>query len=49
MENKDNEEIIEVRRCDLNLIFALLSLGNNKTVELAWNSVECMIKNIKSE
>ena len=47
MENKDNEEIIEIRRCDLNLIFALLSLGNNKMIESAWNGVECMIKNTR--
>jgi len=49
MENKDNEETIEIRRCDLHSIFALLSLGNNKTVEAAWNSAECMMKKAKKK
>jgi len=45
MENKDNTDPIRIRRCDLNSIFAMLSLGNKSAVDSAWDSVETLIKN----
>lgn len=44
MENKDNMNIIQIRRCDLHSVFSMLSLGNKDVVESAWNAVEVMIK-----
>lgn len=49
MENKDNEETIEIRRCDLHSIFVMLSLNNKSAIKPAWETVEIMMKKEKKQ
>jgi len=36
MEPKDDESTITLRRCDLNGVMSMLTLGNYKAVDSAW-------------
>ncbi|KKK92014.1 hypothetical protein LCGC14_2707150 [marine sediment metagenome] len=44
MENKSNEEVIGIRRCDLHSVLAMLALGKEETINSAWQSIEVMLK-----
>ena len=44
MENKNNMEKISIRRCDLNAVLSMISLGNQGVIKEAWNAIEVYIK-----
>ena len=49
MENRNNTEKIEIRRCDLHGILAMLTLGNLKSMKSSWDAIENFIKRYKEE
>lgn len=44
---KYNTDVIKLRRCDLHGVFTMMSMGNKKVRESAWDLIELMIKNVK--
>ncbi len=49
MENRNNTEKIEIRRCDLHGILAMLTLGNTKSMDVAWEAIDNFIKITKGK
>lgn len=49
MENRNNMDKIEIRRCDLHGILAMLTLGNQGAMESAWEAIENFIKIYKED
>lgn len=46
MENKDNTEIIKIRRCDLHSVLMIMAMGDERCVNSVWDSIELMTKNV---
>ncbi len=40
MNKRDDVSIISIRKCDLNSVLSMMSLGNEKLMESAWKSIE---------
>lgn len=47
MEQKDDESIICLRRCDLHSVLTVLSLGNKGAVDASWQTLELLQKKMK--
>ena len=46
-EETEDESVVKLRRCDLNSVLCVLSLGNKGAVDASWNTIKLFEKNVK--